>query len=410
MENSVTVRLPDGTFTFDHIAYRHGALDALLSVWRTCPTDPLLALDWSADKVFRYHISASSLSNVTAYRRELEKFHGNDIPWGSVLHEAIRQAASDYLGLVQSLDPQATEELIGEDMLAGVFPLNRVSMVFGMGGSGKSLAVESIVCAASTGADWLGRGTAAGNILWLDYENEDEGDFGRRRQGMALGGTAFYPGSIRWMPGRGVPLPELAETVGREMTAWYCRTLVVDSVMFACGGDPSKAEIATGFYAALSRLPASTKVLIAHTDKAENDKYAFGSVFWHNGIHGCSWFVKGLSEDSRLNMAWYGRKASNGPRQRDFAVRYDFEDGAIFTSGGDLVALNRETGREPEVLRIRRALLSHGKLTTAEIAEEAGVAIPNVSAWLSKMKKKGEAINLPDRKWAMVEDRQESLP
>lgn len=399
---SVTVRLPDGTFTFDHIAYRHGALDALLSVWRTCPTDPLLALDWSADKVFRYHISASSLSNVTAYRRELEKFHGNDIPWGSVLHEAIRQAATDYLGLVQSLDPQATEELIGEDMLAGVFPLNRVSMVFGMGGSGKSLAVESIVCASSTGADWLGRSSAAGNTLWLDYENEDEGDFGRRRQGMALGGTAFYPGSIRWMPGRGVPLPELAETVGREMTAWYCKTLVVDSVMFACGGDPSKAEIATGFYAALSRLPASTKVLIAHTDKAENDKYAFGSVFWHNGVHGCSWFVKGLSEDSRLNMAWYGRKASNGPRQQDFAVRYDFEDGAIFMSGGDLVALNRETGRLPVGQRVAEALAAGGAMSIKDLAEAVQAKQDIVRARVNEMRAKGRVVKLEDGRWGLA--------
>ena len=405
---SVTVRLPDGTFTFDHIAYKHGALDALLSVWRSCPTDPLRALDWSADKVFRYHISASSLSNVTAYRRELEKFHGDDIPWGSVLHEAIRQAQVDYLGLIQSLDPQAREEMVAEYLLADVFPLNRVSMVFGMGGSGKSLAVESVMCAVSTGGDWVGRTVAAGNTLWLDYENEDEGDFGRRRQGMALGGLAFYPGSIRWMPGRGVPLPELVETISREMARFHCTNLVIDSVMFACGGDPSKAEVATGFYAALSRLPISTKVLIAHTDKAENDKYAFGSVFWHNGVHGCSWFVKGVNEENRLNMAWYGRKASNG-RQADFAVRYDFEEGAIFLSGGDLATLNRESGREPEVVRIRRALLSHGKLTTAQISEETGVPIANVSAWMSKMKKKGEAINLPQREWALVEDRQENL-
>jgi tripartite-type tricarboxylate transporter receptor subunit TctC len=40
---------------------------------------------------------------------------------------------------------------------------------------------------------------------------------------------------------KGVPMLELAPQLAREMDRFSCRLLVVDSVAFACGGDPSKA-------------------------------------------------------------------------------------------------------------------------------------------------------------------------
>lgn len=403
---SVVITLQGNTFGFDHIKYKGGEIDARLSVLRAKPDDILKALDYDPTRMFQYHISAMSLSNVTAYRRELEKFHGNDIDWGVLLHEALLQAKRLHSSEVRSLDPEPEQEQELIYMVGGVFPENAVSIVFGMGGSGKSLAVESAVAASSGGATWAYRDTRAGNTLWLDYESDGPGDFARRRNGLAQGGVSFYPGSIRWMPGNGVPLPDLVDSLRREMESFHCANLVVDSVLYACGGNPNDPETATQFYNGLHRLPQSTKILIAHTDKQENNKYPFGSIMWHNGIHGMSWFVAGESEGNDLNMGWYGRKASNG-RQQDFAVKYVFEDGAIFMERGDLRSLRDASGGTPEWARIKDALMG-GEMGATEISSATGIPVGNVSAWLNKLQKRGEVTKRPDHKWGILYDDESS--
>lgn len=398
----VTVRLPGAVFEFTHINYRGGAMDAVLSTWREAPDDPLAALDYDARRVFRYHISGRSLSNVTAYRRELEKFHGNDLDWGRLLHDAIREAEHQYTGSVQSLDPWEQPEGLSVPLVDGVFPAKRVSCVFGMGGTGKSLLVEAILATASRGEPWLERETQPVNTLWLDYENEHEGDFAERRLLLAEGGLDYLPGSIRWMPGRGIPIADLTDTITREMVKFHCGGLVIDSVAFACGGDPSKAEIATGFYGSLAQLPVSTKILIAHTDKAENDKYPFGSIFWHNGIHGMSWYVKGVEGAGVLDVAWYNRKTSNGPRPRDFAVRLMFDDG-IRVQPGNLKAINQATGRATLNEKIRAALASEGAMKAADLARAISADEHQVRTRLGELKgKEGGTIRMDDGRWGLA--------
>lgn len=400
----VVVELEGCRFEFDHIQFKAGGMDAVLTVFRAPPKDPVEA-DGFVSKPFRYHISGRSLSNITAYRRELEKFHGSDIEWGRLIHEALVAAEQVFKEEAQSLDPWEQEGYDTESLVLDVFPRNQVSCVFGMGESAKSLGLEAMGAAISRGATYLGRQTQQSNILWLDYENEHAGMFGIRRQALSLGGLEYYPGSIRWMPARGIPLPDLVDVLAREMQRFHIGVLVVDSVAFACGGKPEVAESATTFYSALAQLPLSTKLLIAHTDKAENDKYPFGSIFWHNGIHGASWFVKATQETGEVVQGWYLRKNSEGPRPGDFAVKYIFKDDVITVEPGNLAHFNRETGRESTGVMVKRALLTYGRLTAKEISDETGITQKIVSTELSRMKTLGTVKNDGyGRPWYVVDE------
>lgn len=373
-------------------------MDAVLTVFRAVPKDPVMA-DGFVSRPFRYHISGRSLSNITAYRRELEKFHGQDIEWGRLLHDALHVGEQLFKEEARSLDPGERDDYVQDHLVEEIFPLHQVSCVFGMGESAKSLGLEAMCAAVSQGVPYLTHPTKSQNILWLDYENEHEGMFGARRAALGRGGLEYYPGSIRWMPARGVPLTDLVDVVGREMQRYHIGVLVVDSVGFAAGGDLVKAEVATSFYTALAQLPLSTKLLIAHTDKAENDKYPFGSIFWHNGIHGTSWFLKANQEPNEVLQGWYLRKNSEGPRPTDFAVKYIFKNDSIQVEAGSLMQLNRQLDREPEGVRIKRALLLHGQLSAKEIADETGITVANVSANLTKMKARGAVSQGEGRVW-----------
>lgn len=376
-------------------------MDGVLSVWREAPDDPLERLDYDPERVFRYHLSGRSLSNVTTYRRELEKFHGDDLDWGRLLHEAIRQGEREYVEGIASVDPWPDESRPAREMLVeGVFPLNRVSCVFGMGESAKSLGTEAMMADVSQGRASVGRVTMPRNVLWLDYESEDYQDFALRRMALHLGGWDFLPGSIRWMPARGVPLVDLTERVTREMQRFHCGVFVCDSVAFACGGDLIKADVATGFYNGLARLPLSTKILIAHTNRIEDDKYPFGSIFWHNGIHGASWFVKAAKDDASVTQGWYLRKNSDGPRPQDFALRFEFDETTIQMVAGNLEILNRELGRQSAKQKIHE-ILADGKIDAKELSGRLDMAENLVRAHLSKMLKKGEVVKI-GREWGLA--------
>ena len=58
--------------------------------------------------------------------------------------------------------------------------------------------------------------------------------------------------------------------------------MFIDSIVTACAGaDPMKPEAVCNYTAALEYIGLPV-LSLAHTDKAENLRYPFGSIFWHN--------------------------------------------------------------------------------------------------------------------------------
>ena len=385
--DSVTVRLDCCTFVFRDIMCRTRQFEARLEVSRPVPDEPLAAAMWQPGEPFDFHISAHSLSNLTTYRRAIENYYGKDLEWERLIIRACKRAEAAYRSASNLENPDDYTVTTGpEHMIDDVLRKNQVNVVFGMGESAKSLVVQDMVQHMTAGAWWAGRHTINSRWLWLDYENPTKEDFSFRRMRLVLGMEAeVQTETVMWLWGRGIALPDYLATVEREMQGMGADGLVIDSAVFACGGDAIKQEVATHFFNSLNRLRTTT-ILIAHTDKAENDRMPFGSVFWHNGIHGLSWYVKKVAHagSDELTVGFYNRKVSGGRKPHDFAVRVRFDGtvGPIRLEPAELSDEQELANKGNAWVRIWSAL--DGEMTYKQLAEATNLTEQGVKTALRR--------------------------
>lgn len=405
-DDSLTVEIDGATFIFRGIQCRARQFDAELEVHRPVPLDPLEAAVWNPGlPAFRFHISTHSLSNITNFRRAIDSYYGKDLPWEQMIIRACKEAEAIYRAASFVEWPEHAGNLQAISYaVEGMFPEYQVSCLFGMPEAVKSLALQSICHAVSMGWPWLGLPTRQQNVLWLDYENPRVDTFAFRRRRLTMGGHESYPGAIGWMNARGVPLCDQIDAIQREMERMHATMLVVDSLALAAGGDAIEQRVANDFYNAVHKLRC-TVVAIAHTNKAEDDRMPFGSVFWNAGLHGRSWFLKrGEDTEDTRTVGFYGRKVSDGRRLADFGVRFAFEgeDGPITLAAVDIAEINRQTGRTSARERIMGVLMAEGKLAAREIAALTQVPHDQVRSRLSAMAKAGEVAKDAEGSWYAV--------
>lgn len=180
------------------------------------------------------------------------------------------------------------------------------TVLFGDGGVGKGTVASS----------WaIGCVNAGMRVLIVDYENHP-GEWSRRVLG--LGGdearariTHVPPLSPDWTLERG-PIWEQARHLRELANAIDADLIIVDSIVMACAGaDPMDTATATGYAAALELIGRPT-LSLAHTTKAGDHRYPFGSVFWHN-LARTTWSLQRdgeraiLTHRKRNNYASLGR-------------------------------------------------------------------------------------------------------
>jgi hypothetical protein len=192
------------------------------------------------------------------------------------------------------------------------------TVLFGTGGVGKG----------SLAAWWIVQLVAAGyRVLLVDYENHP-GEWARRI--FNLGGAAALEGvlyvaplSAEWHGKRGplwVGAAELRELADEDGSTY----IVIDSAVPACGAtDPLKPEAASQYTAALE-LIGRPALSLAHVTKADDLRYPFGSVFWHN-LARMTWSMA-REGDGALLM---NRKANNYGRLGRYIVALTWFDGRL---------------------------------------------------------------------------------
>ena len=192
------------------------------------------------------------------------------------------------------------------------------TILFGTGGVGKgTLACEWIVRLGRTGS----------RTLILDYENHP-GEWARRIS--SLGGTSAVdrvthaaPLTAGWLGRRG-PLWEQAEDIATLIDQSGVDYVVVDSIVPACAGmDPTRPET-VALYAGGLEYIGIPALSLGHVTKADDLRYPFGSVFWHNLCRG-SWSLKSDGNETILCH----RKSNNYERAGSFTVSTTWQDGAL---------------------------------------------------------------------------------
>jgi hypothetical protein len=173
------------------------------------------------------------------------------------------------------------------------------------------------------GTGGVGKGTLAAS--WIVGLIEEWAPRVQALGGLAARESILYvcPAGPEWRGRRG-PLwtqaPELRE-LADEHGATY---LVVDSVVPACAGtDPLKPEAASQYFGGL-QIIGRPSLSLAHTPKATDLAYPFGSVFYHN-LARLTWSLERTKGGSLL----VNRKANRYGFLGRFVVTPTWYDGAL---------------------------------------------------------------------------------
>src|SRR5581483_11730114 len=256
------------------------------------------------------------------------------------------KAQQTFLGLDRSVRASMLEPPDRMSFLIeGILPDEGVTMPFGAGTSLKTFITMDWAICIARGLDWLGHGTQQRNVLWVDYET-GQGMFGFRLRRLLQGHGLFMEDvpNIHYWPAGGMSLPDSLDALRRCIERHSIGALFVDHTAVARGGEPEKADTATRYFRAVSKLGLPA-VSIAHiTGEGEKEPgqilRPFGSVFWSNEARR-TWFVRKATQDDGATLAEVGffrRKVNDGPAPPDFGVHVAFEDpaGPIRVSRGDI--------------------------------------------------------------------------
>lgn len=335
---------------------------------------------------------ASSIARGGAAKSALESKPG--LPWRTMVDESChRVVTATRLGApVSPLEakPPATDKWLVD----GLVPVGDTTIVFGDGGSGKSLfALAFGVCALLGVPLGFWRVGPVQKILYLDWESS-RSDHEERLWGLTGPLSPIPEGSILYRPMVRPAAEEASEL--RALVARHSVDLVIcDSLGPACGAEPETAGAATAALNALRSCAPATRLVIAHVSKAEADRTQghsrpFGSVYVYNLARSVIEAKRGDTTDEReFTLTLTHTKANKGPRRPQTALRWLFDpEGYITIRKGD-----PEMARAPIATRILAQLRS-GAQTAQDIASELGVDDRAVRARLGELAKAHKVQNL----------------
>lgn len=185
------------------------------------------------------------------------------------------------------------------------------------------------------GTGGVGKGTLAtwwigqlvrqgGRVLILDYENHPE-EWARRYFGLfGLDGLdrVFHVAPLTdAFHGRHGPIWDSVLDISELMDNLATTYVVVDSIVTACGGaDPMEPGTPARYAGALQAI-GGPFLSLAHVTKADDLRYPFGSIFWHN-LARVTWSL--AKDGERLMLT--NRKANNYANQGRTLLSVTWQD------------------------------------------------------------------------------------
>lgn len=191
------------------------------------------------------------------------------------------------------------------------------TILYGTGDVGKGTIASS----------WIAQLVASGKkVLILDYENHPN-EWARRIGALLrdpdLDRQVWWAGPLRhdW-PGRRGPIWDQAKSIRKFIETDAIDMVVVDSIVPACGGADVMEPGAPGRYAGALQYLGVPVLSIAHVTKADELRYPFGSVFWHN-LARVTWSLN-RAAGGRLELV--NRKSNNHEKAGRFEVTVTWQD------------------------------------------------------------------------------------
>lgn len=400
-EDGVHVEFPVSggvlTFTFSDFSISGTTIRTALHVYSSLPGQG--GLPYSSD------LNLGSPSAREGVRREIEQFFGQsgkESPWTRALSFACSSAGDAWLNIDHSVDlrnvDSPPERLF---LVERTIPYGVGSILFGMGGHGKSYVGGDILAHVLHGRAWQGRGVMQQEAVGvLDFEDSQE-EWKLRIQELCLGaGLPFDERVFRYIPGRGVPLYEQRQRLFRMIEEHHLGALLIDSAASASGGDLLEVGAAAKLTSTLTEFGrrGCTSLLIAHNTKAQDSQYPYGNIMWHNLVRSTHYIEAVQDEGSLVLDALIHNRKSNRGKQRPISVRMTFPEasgGAVVIAPHDITANEVERSKRdgdqiPMLLDLIRS--AGGQESTTRLAHQSRLKPEQVRTLMGRLVERGQVM------------------
>ncbi len=327
---------------------------------------------------------------------------GRMIDWPAVDDRRARAAALRALGETVILQPRsapASRHLVERLLLDG-----ETTVLFGDGGSGKSLFALAVALSVSTGVP-LPCGfkpTRSVPVLLLDWESCREEHEDRLHRlcsglGVSVGAPIYYRPMMRPLAGEN---PKLLA----EARALQVGLIIIDSLIPASGAEPEGADAATRTMTAIRAFSPASRLVVSHVSKIAADQRGpsrpFGSVFTAN-LARATWELQKADVEGDLEVGLFNRKCNSGRLVPPLGLRIEFTETTVRLWPGNVAEQPDLMAKTSLTWRILKGLAG-GALGQDELAEIAQAGKDTVERTLRRLRAKGQVSRLPDGRWALA--------
>lgn len=320
-----------------------------------------------------------------------------EAPWPDVVNNACRMVARHLRAGEPALELVAVAATTQDAyLIPGLVPKHKTTILFGDGGSGKSLLALATALYGVLGHPLSARWTVApiGRALYLDWES-DRQDHEGRLWGLTRGLEEAPPGRLYYRRFHR-PLTDHLDAVQADVARLGVDFVVCDSLGAAGGDEPESADAAIRTLMALRSLDV-TVVAVAHVSKMMADSGAparpFGSVYVANLARSTieARRQETAGDDRELVISLYQRKSNTGPLSKPSALGFAFDHDGKISCHSAQVDMTRAS-LPARILDELRA----GEKNAQELAEAMDATVGAVRARLGDLKNARKVIQLGD--------------
>jgi AAA domain len=323
---------------------------------------------------------SSTQARVTLAKHLAGRVRDRELDWPALVETAIILTRNAFrAGEPSILLRDAPEPATAGPLLPPLLAADGTTLLYGDGGTGKSLLALAAAVSLHTGLPLLGLQPAVTRrVAFLDWEWSAPVHKRRLRRLLPEGELP----DIRYIR-CALPLRDDVDRLRRVIREDGIEYAVIDSVALAAGGDPERAETAIEFFGALRQLEVDA-LAVAHVTKASDGEKPFGSTFWHNSAR-ATWYVRKAAElgASSFTVALVNKKANDAPLSLPLGFAVDMSDERTTIRPTNLADSPDLAKEIPLRLRIRQELLG-GSLTYAELAERLEAKEDSVRATVKR--------------------------
>lgn len=294
------------------------------------------------------------------------------------------------------------------EIVKGLIPDGHPTVLYGHGGQGKSFLGLCLGMCVAMGRPFVGREVIKGNVLYLDWELDEEEHARRAYQiirGFGLKGMTRPPKNL-WYHKASKPLPNLLPLIAQAIVKHDFRLLIIDSMGAACGGEPESARAVIPLLEELRNLGVASLVIDHQSKLQEGQSYGrkdpYGSVYKFNMARSVIQ-IEAMEQKRGLLVIGLEHKKSNfGPLEAKLGVELLFAEREVQFHAIDPAAHPAFAARRTMVDMIRQNLQEAGPATVQELVERLGFEAGTVGNAVSRMKRAGQLIDIEKKGHASV--------